>query len=99
MMENRERKPAINSVNDIQLELLKILYNLPPDFEAEVKNAEKRSGVKREHFVYGLSAFLAVYMITGSEAGLLCNIICFTYPAIASIQVYTFIFKIFLSFT
>ncbi|VIO98726.1 Uncharacterized protein BM_BM1444 [Brugia malayi] len=73
-------------MNDIHPELLKVLYNLPPDFDVQVKNAEEKSGVKREHFVYGLLAFLAIYMIIGSEAGLLCNIICFTYPAIVSIQ-------------
>uniref|UniRef100_A0A0R3RRM6 Receptor expression-enhancing protein n=1 Tax=Elaeophora elaphi TaxID=1147741 RepID=A0A0R3RRM6_9BILA len=84
--ENRGRKPSINSVHDIQPELLKVLHNLPPDFEIQVKNAEDRSGIKREYFVYGLSAFLALYMITGSEAGLFCNIICFTYPAVVSIQ-------------
>ncbi|KAK6108597.1 hypothetical protein QQG55_32680 [Brugia pahangi] len=78
-------------MNDIHPELLKVLYNLPPDFDVQVKNAEEKSGVKREHFVYGLSAFLAIYMIIGSEAGLLCNIICFTYPAIVSIQVYFYI--------
>ncbi|EFO23807.1 hypothetical protein LOAG_04673 [Loa loa] len=111
--ENRKRKkPAISSLNDIQPELLKVLYNLPPDFEIHVRNAEEKSGVKREHdskyaistghicsfyallyllidfiqFVYGLSGFLVLYMIIGSEAGLFCNIICFTYPAIVSIQ-------------
>uniref|UniRef100_A0A915PLN3 Receptor expression-enhancing protein n=1 Tax=Setaria digitata TaxID=48799 RepID=A0A915PLN3_9BILA len=85
--ENRRGgKPAISSVNDIHPELLKLLYNLPAKLEVQVKDAEEKSGIRREHFVYGLSAFLAVYMIVGSEAGLLCNIICFTYPAIVSIQ-------------
>uniref|UniRef100_A0A8R1TY29 Receptor expression-enhancing protein n=1 Tax=Onchocerca volvulus TaxID=6282 RepID=A0A8R1TY29_ONCVO len=85
--ENREKKKrAISSLNDIQPELLKALYNLPPYFEVHVKHAEEKSGVKREHFVYGLSVFFALYMITGSEGGLLCNTICFIYPAIVSIQ-------------
>ncbi|OZC07916.1 hypothetical protein X798_05023, partial [Onchocerca flexuosa] len=51
--ESRERKkPAISSLNDIQPELLKVLYNLPPYFEAHVKHAEEKSGVKREHVYF-----------------------------------------------
>ncbi|KAM3716967.1 Receptor expression-enhancing protein [Dirofilaria immitis] len=87
LMENQKRKkPAISSLNDIKPELLKVLYNLPPYFEIQVNDTEKKSGIKREHFIYGLSIFLVLYMIIGSEAGLLCNIICFIYPAIVSIQ-------------
>lgn len=66
--------------------MLKALYNLPPDFEVQVKNVEEKSGIKREHFIYAISVFLAVYMIIGSEAGLLCHIICFIYPAFVSIE-------------
>ncbi|KAM3716968.1 Receptor expression-enhancing protein [Dirofilaria immitis] len=88
LMENQKRKkPAISSLNDIKPELLKVLYNLPPYFEIQVNDTEKKSGIKREHFIYGLSIFLVLYMIIGSEAGLLCNIICFIYPAIVSIQI------------
>lgn len=39
-------------------------------------------------FIYMVSAILALYMIIGSEAGLLCNIICFTYPALISVEVF-----------
>ncbi|CAG9536098.1 unnamed protein product [Cercopithifilaria johnstoni] len=55
--ENRERKPAISSVNDIQPELLKVLYNLPPNFEVQVKNVEEKSGIKREH-----ACFLKIHL-------------------------------------
>uniref|UniRef100_A0AAF5PT10 Uncharacterized protein n=1 Tax=Wuchereria bancrofti TaxID=6293 RepID=A0AAF5PT10_WUCBA len=42
MRNGKSRKPAISSVNDIHPELLKILYNLPPDFEVQVKMQRKK---------------------------------------------------------
>lgn len=45
---------------------------------------EASSNIKRENIVYGLSSAVAVYLVLGHGAELLCNFIGFAYPAYAS---------------
>lgn len=47
---------------------------------------EKTTGVKRIYVAQGLLGFVAIYMIFGYFAELVCNIVGFIYPAYASVK-------------
>ncbi|KAM7532812.1 hypothetical protein Aperf_G00000129125 [Anoplocephala perfoliata] len=51
-----------------------------------LENVEKKTGVKREYIVYGISAVVVLYLMVGWGATLLANFIGFLYPAYASIK-------------
>ncbi|KAH7723178.1 TB2/DP1 proteinHVA22 family protein [Aphelenchoides avenae] len=75
-------------LSGIQVHLLKILY--ADDQHPLVKNAvaavEATTNVKRERLFYGFTGALAVYLVIGALAQLVCNLIGFAYPAYASIR-------------
>uniref|UniRef100_A0A183UUB1 Receptor expression-enhancing protein n=1 Tax=Toxocara canis TaxID=6265 RepID=A0A183UUB1_TOXCA len=78
---------TINSFSDINPVLMDLLYNkLSGQAANDVKDLEEKSGVKREQFVYAMAVFVAGYLVFGSEAGLMCNLIGFIYPAFATLQ-------------
>uniref|UniRef100_A0A0M3IM89 Receptor expression-enhancing protein n=1 Tax=Ascaris lumbricoides TaxID=6252 RepID=A0A0M3IM89_ASCLU len=78
---------TINSFNDINPALLDLLYNkLGGQLANDVKDLEEKSGIKREQFVYAIALFVAIYLVIGNEAGLMCNLIGFIYPAFATLQ-------------
>jgi len=51
-----------------------------------LEKAEKATGVKRLYIAQGFLGFIALYMIVGHFAGLICNLVGFFYPAYKSIH-------------
>ncbi|KAI6179161.1 Receptor expression-enhancing protein [Aphelenchoides besseyi] len=77
----------VHSVNDIRVELIKFLYENPnPNVRQSLEKVETSTGIKREHLTYGVLGLVGLYLIVGSLAELLCNLIGFGYPAYASVK-------------
>jgi len=51
-----------------------------------LEKAEKATGVRRLYIAQGIIGFVALYMIIGHFAALICNLVGFVYPAYASIK-------------
>jgi len=51
-----------------------------------LEKAEKTTGVKRLYIAQGILGFITLYMIIGSFAELICNLVGFIYPAYASVN-------------
>uniref|UniRef100_A0A914ZLD5 Receptor expression-enhancing protein n=1 Tax=Parascaris univalens TaxID=6257 RepID=A0A914ZLD5_PARUN len=78
---------TINSFSDINPALMDLLYNkLSGQAANDVKDLEEKTGIRREQFIYGMAVFIVGYLVFGSEAGLMCNLIGFIYPAFATLQ-------------
>ncbi|VDK18143.1 unnamed protein product [Anisakis simplex] len=67
-------------------QLLDFLYDVQNDkLNDDLRRLEIEFGINREQVAYVAIGFIAVYLMIGKDAGLLCNLIGFVYPAIASI--------------
>lgn len=76
---------TITSIADIQPQLLDFLYNIKNErLSDDLKQIERHTGIYREQLAYGIIGIIVIYLMVGAEAGLLCNLIGFLYPAIAS---------------
>lgn len=60
-----------------------------PFYKENVKKLEDATGLKREMLAYGLIGLNCVYMIIGSGAEFVCNLIGVAYPAYVSVKVQT----------
>uniref|UniRef100_A0AC35UGL3 Receptor expression-enhancing protein n=1 Tax=Rhabditophanes sp. KR3021 TaxID=114890 RepID=A0AC35UGL3_9BILA len=75
----------IDLVN-LPTELNAIIYGIQdPNTAMFFKKFEESTGAKREHLVYGIGGLLSLYLIVGSAASLVCNLIGSLYPAYRSV--------------
>uniref|UniRef100_A0A0K0FAN6 Receptor expression-enhancing protein n=1 Tax=Strongyloides venezuelensis TaxID=75913 RepID=A0A0K0FAN6_STRVS len=72
----KEHEKFIKSLNDVQDPTLKIVFS----------KFEETTGQKREFLLYGVGGILALYLVAGSAAQLVCNCIGAGYPAYRSIK-------------
>ncbi|VDN03003.1 unnamed protein product [Thelazia callipaeda] len=85
-LEQEVEKPTINSFDDVLPVLSQTLHDVSPTTERCISALENSTGIKREHFACGIAAIAAAYLMIGVEAGFVCNLICFSYPAYKSFQ-------------
>ncbi|KAI6204074.1 hypothetical protein M3Y94_00630500 [Aphelenchoides besseyi] len=81
------RKPVrVRSFNQLQPELRHLLYDSNSKVTGIFEKIEQQTGIKREHLTYGLLGLLGLYMVVGSLAELVCNLVGLVYPAYASVK-------------
>ncbi|CAD6195888.1 unnamed protein product [Caenorhabditis auriculariae] len=80
-------KSPIEGVTAAKTDFVSFLYaSHGKTYDEYVAKAEETTGLKRENLSYVLYGLLAFYLIFGSAAKLLCNLIGFGYPAYASVK-------------
>ncbi|KFD49324.1 hypothetical protein M514_09771 [Trichuris suis] len=73
-------------VNQIKQDVNTLLYDETNPFGKGFAKIEEVTKRKREECFAAIAALVAIYLIVGYCAELLCNIICFIYPAYMSIR-------------
>ncbi|VDK31309.1 unnamed protein product [Gongylonema pulchrum] len=82
-----QQKATVHSVNDIIPALKTFLYDKSNvRLDKFFSQLEEKTQLPREQISYGMMGLIAVYLIIGSAAQLLCNLIGFGYPAYASVK-------------
>ncbi|CAD21647.3 Receptor expression-enhancing protein [Caenorhabditis elegans] len=72
---------------NLQSDFFSFLYaDHGPFYKENVKKLEDATGLKREMLAYGLIGLNCVYMIIGSGAEFVCNLIGVAYPAYVSVK-------------
>lgn len=73
-----------NFLDKMRSEFNELLNN--PIFDPALQPLEQQYNIKREHVGFAVAGVLALYLVLGSAAQLLCNIIGFGYPAYVSVK-------------
>ncbi|VDK71549.1 unnamed protein product [Litomosoides sigmodontis] len=80
-------KASVHSFHDLIPALKSILYDKNnTQLDKVLSFLEAKTQLPREQLAYGVMGVTAVYLIIGSLAQLLCNLIGFGYPAYASVK-------------
>uniref|UniRef100_A0A915PML8 Receptor expression-enhancing protein n=1 Tax=Setaria digitata TaxID=48799 RepID=A0A915PML8_9BILA len=80
-------KATIHSFQDVVPALKALLYDKNNvQLDKVLSLLEAKTQLPREQLAYGLMSLVAVYLIIGSLAQLVCNLIGFGYPAYASVK-------------
>ncbi|VDK19448.1 unnamed protein product [Anisakis simplex] len=83
-----DRKSRIHSVSSVEPKLRAALYDDNNAFVSEKMGfIEKIFGVRREYIAYVIVIVVSLYLMSGEEAGLLCNLIGATHPIVISFKV------------
>uniref|UniRef100_A0A0K0EIV4 Receptor expression-enhancing protein n=1 Tax=Strongyloides stercoralis TaxID=6248 RepID=A0A0K0EIV4_STRER len=78
---------STRDINKVHNDIVKELYkDHHPVLTSIFKKYEEVSGKGRETLLYGVCGVVALYLILGSAAQFLCNMIGFAYPCYKSIQ-------------
>uniref|UniRef100_A0A0M3IND1 Receptor expression-enhancing protein n=1 Tax=Ascaris lumbricoides TaxID=6252 RepID=A0A0M3IND1_ASCLU len=81
-------KSTTGSISSVEPKLRAALYDDENFFIARTMGTlETKIGVKREHVAYVICAITALYLMSGTGAGLVCNMIGCIYPIAAAIMV------------
>ncbi|KAI6189513.1 Receptor expression-enhancing protein [Aphelenchoides bicaudatus] len=75
----------VKSLKDLDAAFKQFLYE-NQSVSSQLEKIEQKTGAKREHVAYGALVVLALYLIVGSAAELVANLIGFAYPAYASVK-------------
>ncbi|CAI2332901.1 unnamed protein product [Caenorhabditis sp. 36 PRJEB53466] len=79
--------PALDGIQKFHADFVAFLYaDHGAGFNTNVKKMEETTGQKREYLAYALVALNCVYMIIGSGAEFVCNLIGIAYPAYVSVK-------------
>uniref|UniRef100_A0A914DL22 Receptor expression-enhancing protein n=1 Tax=Acrobeloides nanus TaxID=290746 RepID=A0A914DL22_9BILA len=85
---HNEPKVRVVSIKDVQSEFVKMLYDeemLYPVARRFLESIERSLHCKREYVAYVGITCVALYLIFGKMAQLICNLIGFAYPAYKSV--------------
>ncbi|OZC12216.1 TB2/DP1, HVA22 family [Onchocerca flexuosa] len=81
-------KATVHSFHDLVPALKTVLYDKSNlQLNKVLSLLEAKTQMPREQITYGLMGLLGIYLIFGSLAQLVCNLIGFGYPAYASVKV------------
>uniref|UniRef100_A0A0R3RSW2 Receptor expression-enhancing protein n=1 Tax=Elaeophora elaphi TaxID=1147741 RepID=A0A0R3RSW2_9BILA len=80
-------KATVHSFNDLVPALKSVLYDKNNiQLNKVLSLMEEKTQLPREQLAYGMMGLVAVYLVIGSLAQLVCNLIGFGYPAYASVK-------------
>ncbi|KAL3985192.1 TB2/DP1 HVA22 family protein [Acanthocheilonema viteae] len=80
-------KATVHSFNDLIPALKSVLYDKNnTQLDKVLSLMEAKTQLPREQLAYGMMGLIAIYLIIGSLAQLVCNLIGFGYPAYASVK-------------
>ncbi|KAK5964765.1 hypothetical protein GCK32_019953, partial [Trichostrongylus colubriformis] len=88
-MRRRTSRAPMERIREAHSDLVCCLYNSHGEvYDDNIDYVEAIFGLPREKIFYVLSAVVALYLVIGTAAQIVCNMIGFGYPAYASVKVY-----------